>query len=330
MPLVSVIVTAYNEEAFVEKSVRSVLAQTFTDFELLAIDDGSKDGTADILKSIRDPRLRVIHQTNRGISESRNRGIEAARGDIVAFLDGDDLWLPSRLARDVAIFAAEPGVGITFWNFRRFSEEGEYPTDGFDIYTELAAVRTRQASGFDAAVLDRHCFEVFVSMAEIPGYFSSISVRRSQISDFRFLERRTPIDGRGGFLEDWHLFLLLARGTASAWGSEVMVQRRRHKFNWSRNHRDFEYAKLASLEALEQVDLNQSERRALIDRIARQHASIGHWHANKGQYATACFRFLKTIKRGRLLSGMKGIAMTTLSIFWRRIAAGTLDERRLK
>ena len=322
MPLVTVIVTAYNEEAFVEEAVRSVLAQTFTDFELLAIDDGSTDGTADILESIRDPRLRVIHQINRGISETRNRGIEEARGDIIAFLDGDDIWLPSRLARDVAIFAAEPDVGVTFWNFRRFSEEGEYSLEGFDIYTELAAVRTRQASGVDAAVLDRHCFELFVSMAEIPGYFSSISVRRSQIGDLRFLKRRTPIYGRGGFLEDWHLFLLLVRGTAVAWGREVMVQRRVHKHNWSRDYRNFEYAKLASLEALQPADLTQSERKALIDRIARQHASVGYWHANKGQYATAYVWFVKTIKRGRPLSGMKGIAMTL------RTAAGMLNQRR--
>jgi len=77
--------------------------------------------------------------------------------------------------------------------------------------------------------------------------------------------------------------------------------------------RDFECAKLASLEALEQSDLNPAERKALIDRIARQHAAVGYWHVSKKQYALAHLSFAKAIKHGRLLGGMKGVVMTMLA-----------------
>ncbi|SRR6266508_3318931 len=128
MPLVSVILTAHNEEAFVEEAVRSVLAETFTDFELLAIDDGSKDRTAEVLQSVRDPRLHVMRQANTGISGTRTRGIEAAQGEILAFLDGDDRWLPDRLARDIAVFTAEPRVGLTCWNFAGSTATSSVPS----------------------------------------------------------------------------------------------------------------------------------------------------------------------------------------------------------
>ena len=94
---VSVIMPAYNSEVYIRESIDSVLAQTFADFELIVVDDGSTDTTAAIVESYTDSRIRLIRQPNRGVSEARNTGIEAARGQYITFLDSDDLYYPDFL-----------------------------------------------------------------------------------------------------------------------------------------------------------------------------------------------------------------------------------------
>lgn len=96
-PLVSVIMPAYQCEAFVLKGVQSVLNQTYPHLELIVVDDGSTDGTLQKLSQIEDPRLRVLSQPNRGASQARNLGFSEARGEFIAFLDADDLWFPDYL-----------------------------------------------------------------------------------------------------------------------------------------------------------------------------------------------------------------------------------------
>ena len=94
---VSVIMPAHNRETFIRDSIDSVLAQTFTDFELIVVDDGSTDTTAAIVKSYTDPRIRLIRQPNQGVSVARNTGLEAAQGKFITFLDSDDLYYPEFL-----------------------------------------------------------------------------------------------------------------------------------------------------------------------------------------------------------------------------------------
>src|SRR6185295_7777483 len=93
-PLVSVITPAYNTAAFVADTLESALAQTFGDFELVLVDDGSTDETGCIAEAFarRDSRVRVIHQKNRGISSARNTALAYARGSLIALLDSDDVW----------------------------------------------------------------------------------------------------------------------------------------------------------------------------------------------------------------------------------------------
>ncbi len=111
-PLVSVVLPVYNGAADVDKAVRSVLAQTFTDYELIVINDGSKDNSAEILESLRDPRIRLIHQANAGLAATLNRGIALARGRYIARQDQDDLSHPERLARQIAFLESNPGYGL--------------------------------------------------------------------------------------------------------------------------------------------------------------------------------------------------------------------------
>ncbi|MEM8805098.1 MAG: glycosyltransferase [Cyanobacteria bacterium P01_G01_bin.38] len=97
MPSISVVIPAYNSERTIGDTVQSVLAQTFTDFEIIVINDGSQDRTLERLSAITDSRLHVFSYENSGVAISRNRGIEKAKGEYVAFLDADDLWVSEKL-----------------------------------------------------------------------------------------------------------------------------------------------------------------------------------------------------------------------------------------
>ena len=101
MPLVSVIIPTYNRAAVLDRSIRSVLGQTFRDFELIVVDDGSTDNTADVLDGFAG-KLSAVSQANHGVSSARNLGIVKSSGALVAFLDSDDEWAPDKLARQVA------------------------------------------------------------------------------------------------------------------------------------------------------------------------------------------------------------------------------------
>lgn len=115
VPTVSVIMPAYNSEAFIGESVRSVLGQTFADLELIVIDDGSTDGTAAKLAEFRDPRLRVIHhESNRGVSAAGNTGIRAAAGTFIGCIGSDDIWLSTKLDEQITLLEREPDVGVVY------------------------------------------------------------------------------------------------------------------------------------------------------------------------------------------------------------------------
>jgi glycosyltransferase involved in cell wall biosynthesis len=109
-----VITAAYNAAGFIEATVRSALGQTFADLELIVIDDGSKDATAEVVQRIaaKDPRLRFIRQQNRGLAATRNRGVGEARGELVAFLDHDDLWHPEKIALQAMRLDADPKAAV--------------------------------------------------------------------------------------------------------------------------------------------------------------------------------------------------------------------------
>jgi len=114
MPAVSVIMPAYNVEPYVGDAIRSALAQTFTDFELIVVDDGSTDGTAQVVRALSptDSRIKLVQQANRGLAGARNSALRASRGDFLALLDSDDLWEPAFLAEQLEILHTRPGVDM--------------------------------------------------------------------------------------------------------------------------------------------------------------------------------------------------------------------------
>jgi glycosyltransferase involved in cell wall biosynthesis len=124
MPKVSVVLPAYNVENFIDQTLQSVLNQTYSDFEVLVIDDGSPDRSVEVCRQFQDPRIKIIQQKNRGLAGARNTGIRHAQGDYIALLDADDLWLPEKLAKHVAHLEQAPQVGVSFSRSAFIDEAG--------------------------------------------------------------------------------------------------------------------------------------------------------------------------------------------------------------
>lgn len=111
LPLVSVIIPTYNRSELLQEAIGSVLSQSFTDYELIIVDDGSTDDTLKRLLFYGES-IRVIHRNNQGVSSARNTGIASSCGSLIAFLDSDDLWRPDKLARQVEFFQKNPDALI--------------------------------------------------------------------------------------------------------------------------------------------------------------------------------------------------------------------------
>lgn len=121
---ISVVIPLYNARDVILQTVRSVLDQTWQDFELLVVDDGSSDGSGELIRTLA-PRLRYVRQENAGVAAARNRGIAEAQGDAIALLDHDDLWHPTKLERQVKVLAERPEVGMVITDVAHIDRAGK-------------------------------------------------------------------------------------------------------------------------------------------------------------------------------------------------------------
>jgi len=126
MPHATIIVPAYNATSTLPATLASLLTQTYDDYEIVVVDDGSTDETADIIRAFaaNHPRIRLVSQRNRGLAGARNSGIAAARGDIIGFCDADDLWHNNKLAAHVEHFKRAPHVGLSYAGSRLIDANG--------------------------------------------------------------------------------------------------------------------------------------------------------------------------------------------------------------
>ena len=169
----SAVITNYNYRDFVSQAVDSALSQTRPPLEVLVVDDGSTDGSGDLLEQGHgsDPRVRLIRRENGGQLAAFATGVRQARGDVVAFLDADDLWEPEYLAQVGRVYAGFPDVGFVYTNMRYFGDlEGFFSKDGenrdLGISILLGAFRTRwQATATSAISLNR---QVALDLLELP------------------------------------------------------------------------------------------------------------------------------------------------------------------
>lgn len=163
---ISVIIPTYNRADCIEKSIRSVLEQTYRDFELIIVDDGSSDNTQDVVNSIDDERIRYVKMPeNKGASAARNEGIRQAAYDYIAFQDSDDMWKPDKLEKQMQTLMDNPQAGMVYCAYECQSFDGDvvivpdekmplYEKQG-DIYEKLLC---RNTIGAPTVLVRRECF----------------------------------------------------------------------------------------------------------------------------------------------------------------------------
>lgn len=135
-PLVSVIIPAYNAERTILETIGSVQQQSFSNFEMIVINDGSSDRTEELLHSVTDERLRIFSYENGGVCVARNRGISHATGEFIAFLDADDLWTPDKLEAQLAALQQHPEAGVAYsWTYF-MDEQGKSLSAGETTFFE--------------------------------------------------------------------------------------------------------------------------------------------------------------------------------------------------
>lgn len=249
-PLVSVVIPTFNSERWIRGALDSVLAQTHPRREIVVVDDGSKDGTVDVLLSYGDA-IKVVRQPNAGAYAARNTGVAAGSGEFVAFLDADDRWEPAKLERQLALFANRPEVGLVF-------------SDGLVVGEGIRPYRFLEVSpGARGRV-----FRALVRRNFIPQ--SSVVIRRS------LLDRLGPF-APVRLAADYHKWLQAALVSELDYVDEPLITYTVHGSNISRNLLAQQESMLGMLVGLRAAGLSPEDDRALAERILdlRMRLAIG-------------------------------------------------------
>ncbi len=246
-PLVSVILPTYNRGWIIKEAIDSVLEQEFSDFELIVVDDGSTDDTPAILNTYgRD--IRVLRQSNRGVSAARNRGIAASAGQLIAFLDSDDLWLPQKLTAQVDFFAARPDAVIC-------QTEEQWIRNGIRVNPKM---RHHKFSGM---IFERSLELCLVSP-------SAVMLRRALFETAGMFDERLPA------CEDYDLWLRIScRYPVYLIDTPLIVKRGGHADQLSRAPGLDKYRIRALQKVIESRLLSDSQRSAAV-RILKEKCAI--------------------------------------------------------
>ena len=210
MPTVSVIIPAYNAVVYIAQTLESVLRQTYTDFEVIIVNDGSTDGIVQWAAHIKDDRVQLISQANAGPNAARNAGLAKAQGQYIAFLDADDIWEPTKLAKQVDCLDRHPEVGLVYSWVAIANDQGQVTGRIF---------KSHHAGPVLEPLVERN-------FVECP---SSVVVRR------------TCFDQAGGFdetifcFEDWEMWIRIAAHYPFAVIAEPLVQYRQIQNSNSKN-----------------------------------------------------------------------------------------------
>jgi len=196
--LISVIIPTYNRPEFTARAVRSALAQTHRDLEIIVVDDGSKD-TVSAAAWGEDPRVRMLrHETNRGVGAARNTGVRAARGEVVAFLDSDDYWLPEKLASQMELFTRQPdAANVVVYSTYYYELNQKWVMEPFDsirknervsdyIFVRLGEILTSTWLG------SRALFEAEPFCEELFRHQDGDLLLRLDVRGVRFIHSATP------------------------------------------------------------------------------------------------------------------------------------------
>jgi glycosyltransferase involved in cell wall biosynthesis len=279
-PAVSIVICLYNSGHYIEETIASVLAQDWTDFEVVIVDDGSTDGSADRVDRLyRDRRLRVVRRPHRGMTFARSEGFSLAQGKYVAFLDHDDVWDPFKLRRQMEIAAARPDMGLIFSDSMLIDESGRAIARMSDRYDYNCIELDTGAAHHE--LLARGCF--------IP--LSTALVRRDVIVDVGGLNCDFV------YAADYDLWLRVSKVSALAYLAEPLSAWRIH----------------AAQSSQRQVDLAAAELARIWKSVIRDHSYPAPLRALVADHLIGqqrlCLEFL--LKHGRLREALH-VALTVL------------------
>jgi glycosyltransferase involved in cell wall biosynthesis len=283
---VSVIVPTYNRAQSIGNAIQSVLDQSYTDLELIVVDDGSKDDTAERIAAFTDPRLRYIRQPNGGVSAARNRGVAEARGELVAFLDSDDIWKPEKLAADVTFLDWHPRAQAVFSDVEKF--DGTLFVPSFVRETPIFGTFVARNPRPEGMILDRR--EMFLCLLrEVPILPSTLTMRRD------VLQRLGGFSTSWRCFEDWELFIRFSLTERFGYIDRAMTVLR---ISPDSLHRVLsETGRTAIIAQLLQVKANLGDdpeaHAAVRDGILHQRKMLGWHYGDAGRRGAAAINYLR-------------------------------------
>lgn len=278
-PKVSVIIPSYNRAHFVGEAIQSILDQTFPDFEVIVVDDGSTDNTKDVVTSFKDPRVKYTFQENRGIAAARNTGIKATSGEYVAFLDSDDLWLPQHLELKVRLLDSRPEVALVCSD----NYVVDYRT-GTNLGTFWHRIRVNPERASRQPLRELLSEECFISL-------QSTLVRRSVFAEVGYLDESLRL------YDDWDICVRIAQRFSIETIDMPLVTYRVHGTNPSKDW-DLMYPEsLAVLyNAIQNYSLSKTELGIVKRRIARNQFRYGRYKLIGGEIALGREKLLAAVK----------------------------------
>jgi glycosyltransferase involved in cell wall biosynthesis len=282
-PLVSVIIPTYNSASYLPQALDSVFNQTFQDYEIIVVDDGSTDETEQVLVPYRE-LIKYIRKENRGPASARNVGIKHSKGDYIAFLDADDIWLPDKLQSQIGFMKKNPEIQVLFTDCAIFDHQGLIMPSIKERYKVASCVTFEE-------LLTEH----FVAM-------SSIIVKRSCLEEIGLFDE-TLIGA-----EDYNLYLRLARKFQFMYLDRVLVYHRKHEKSLSKCLEQMRHDELANLDKIANLfpEMNIPKRKL----AAKIYLRFGIYHLNCRELAAARFCFKNTLKH----SPLTGFAWFLLAI----------------
>lgn len=209
-PRVTAVVPAYNAARTLARTLESALTQTLSDLEVVVVDDGSSDATCEVVAAITDTRVRLVSQRNAGVAAARNTGIDNAKGEWIAFLDSDDIWLPGKLERQLELMSARAGC---------LASQGS----AYFVDDDLRPLKLRRCVPVADPLL------AFLRFQNLPNAASSWIVKRELLAEIGGFDPNLAI------LEDWEFSLRLARYANPLCIDEPLTLYRVHPGNRSRD-----------------------------------------------------------------------------------------------
>ncbi len=319
MPKVSVIIATYNREKFVCESLESVLNQTYRDYEVIVINDGSTDNTEELLGRYAN-RIKYKRIDHAGISVSRNTGLRMASGDLIAFNDDDDVWLPGCLELRAKCMEDHPDLDMLFADVVLFNEQGTL---------------------FDSWMAERSVFrkipktQVNEHLLILGGNIFDFLVQERFITMPTLMVRRRCLDKVGHFDEsliaqdDYDLYLRLARDGTVGYLDKQLAKCRMHGKNISGNPERRLKSRIALWEKFTDYypDLPRTSLRLIIRELSRTHHELGYYYFERGELANCRRQFKAGLKHRWPLN--KSLVYYFASFSPALIKAGRALKRRL-